>query len=102
MDTFTAESSNTSPISLHSVDNSTIQYRLLPVSKNIIRARFENLADRFDENWESFKIDIGQFAHELYQDVNKAPARSVEVTEMSLTANQPAKTMKKKKIKWAA
>tara|TARA_B110000305_G_C19089300_1_gene469997 strand:- start:323 stop:577 length:255 start_codon:yes stop_codon:yes gene_type:complete len=66
VDTFTAESSNTSPISLHSVDNSTIQYRLLPVSKNIIRARFENLADRFDENWESFKIDIGQFAHELY------------------------------------
>ena len=53
-------------ISLHSVDNSTIQYRLLPVGKNIIRARFENLADRFDENWESFKIDIGQFAHELY------------------------------------
>jgi len=41
-----------------------------------------------------------EFAHELYQDVNQAPPQSVHITEVSLTANQPHKTMVDKKIKW--
>lgn len=102
IDSFTPESSSSTPISLHAVANSTMQYRLLPVGKNVIRARFENLADQFDANWQAFSIDIMQFAQELYQDVNNVPAGSVEVTEMSLTANQPRKAMMEKRIKWQA
>lgn len=48
-DTFSPTPAN--PITLHSLANSTVQYRLIPVGKNIIRARFENLADQFDSNW---------------------------------------------------
>jgi hypothetical protein len=60
-----SQKSNSS-ITMLSVENSTVQYRLLPVDKNIIRARFENLADKFDANWQKYSIDIMQFARELY------------------------------------
>ncbi len=46
-----SQATKSSSITVHSVPNSTIQYRLLPVGKNIIRARFENLADQYDANW---------------------------------------------------
>jgi len=82
--------------------DSTIQYRLIPVGKNLIRARFENLADKFDANWKTFSIDIKQFALELYQDVNHVAPQSVTISQMSLTANQPYKTMLDKRIKWKA
>lgn len=52
------ESNHTTSITVHQVPKSTIQYRLLPVDKNVIRARFENLADKYDRNWQDFSIDI--------------------------------------------
>lgn len=94
------ESNHTTSITVHQVPKSTIQYRLLPVDRNIIRARFENLADKYDRNWQDFSIDIMQFALELYQDVNGAAPQSVHITELSLTANQPYETMLHNKIKW--
>jgi len=51
----------------------SMTYRLFPIGKNKILARFENLADKLDpgnaNNAIQF-VDLDQFAHDLYEDVN--------------------------------
>lgn len=52
-------------------------YVLLPIDKNRILVRFENLADKVDNfgigQAEPWKLDVHQFALSLYQDVNPNP-----------------------------
>lgn len=57
-------------------------YRLIPMAKNKVMVRFENLEDTFDNNTQTVKLSVWKFANELFQQVNgKAPlAQNVEET----------------------
>jgi len=83
-------------------------YQLLPIDKNKILVRFENLADRVDNFGvgvaEPWKFDIHQFAMSLYQDVNpnpniKAPSK-IRIEQMDLQGVHPIREVKR--FKWLA
>lgn len=68
---------------------------LLPIDKNKILVRFENLADKVDDfgiaQAEPWKLDVHQFALSLYQDVNpniKAPD-NIKIERMDLQGVHP-------------
>lgn len=41
-------------------------YRLIPMAKNKVMVRFENLADNFDSNAQTLKLSLWKFANELF------------------------------------
>jgi hypothetical protein len=63
---------------------------LIPIDRNKILVRFENLADKYDDvgvaKAEKWKLDIHQFAVSLYQDVNPdiAVLNHIKIEHMDL------------------
>jgi len=46
-------------------------YRMIPIAKNQVMVRFENLADRFDSHTKDTSyVNLTEFASNLYKDVN--------------------------------
>jgi len=43
-----------------------VKIEMIPLEKNKIRVRLENLADSYDNPEQAFNIDLRQFADELY------------------------------------
>lgn len=81
-------------------------YVLLPVDKNQILVRFENLADKVDNYGigvaEPWKLNIYQFALSLYKDVNPGvpdPNR-IKIEHMDLQGVHPIREVKR--FKWLA
>ena len=80
-----------------------MMYRIYPVEKNHITVRFDNLGDRFDNNWGTFNVDVRRFASEIYREANKGKLpQNIDVKEMSLSANQEITRVRKNKPKWNA
>lgn len=77
---------------------------MLPLSKNNILLRFENLADKFDGDGPEDKVivDINLVADALLKAANHGTLPSMTFTfqEQSLTSNQPLSEMMSNKIKW--
>ena len=46
--------------------NKNCQYKLIPVAKNTVIIRVENLADRFDQDSETHYIDMYKLANDLF------------------------------------
>jgi len=77
-----------------------VKIEMVPLEKNKIRVRLENLADSYDQPNQAFHIDIRQFADDLYSSVNGAKPAYVNIEEMTLTGNQSRAEMLSKKIEW--
>jgi hypothetical protein len=71
------------------------------MGKNHVVVRFDNLGDRFDNNWDTFNIDVKKFASELYRQVNKGKLpQNIEIKELSLSGNQERAHLQKFKHRW--
>jgi len=78
-------------------DKESLVFRVYPLERNKILARFENLADRFDTDAKAEFVDLNQFAKTFFYDANKNTQYDlshVEYTEVSLSNNQPLKDIK--------
>lgn len=64
-----------------------VKIEMLPLEKNKLRVRLENIADSYDEPKKTLDINIRKFADELYQSVNGVKPAYVNIQEMSLTGN---------------
>jgi len=64
-----------------------VKIEMVPLEKNKIRVRLENLADSYDKPNQAFNINMSQFADDLYSSVNGAKPAYVNIQEMSLTGN---------------
>jgi hypothetical protein len=75
---------------------------IFPQAQNQLLIRLVNYADKFDtQPGETPYPDIKAIAVALYQLANPgAQAPKVDITETSLTGNQPYSTMQGKKIQW--
>lgn len=75
--------------------------RLVPVAKNQIIVRLENLYDNFDgqSSYPSF-INIQKYCRELYIEINKKAPASVEIVETSLSSNAPLEQINQEKWQW--
>lgn len=77
--------------------------RLVPLGKNQIIMRLENLADSFDgDSGRPNYVNIQKYARELYLEINnKAPA-SIDIVETSLSSNAPLEQVNLEKWQWQA
>lgn len=73
---------------------------MVPLEKNKIRVRLENLADSYDAPQQTMDLNLSVFADELYESVNGVKPAAVSIEEMSLTGNQSRADMLAKKIQW--
>ena len=75
---------------------------IFPQAQNQLLIRLVNYADKFDtQTGETPFPNIRTIAVALYQFANPgAQAPKVDITETSLTGNQPYSTMQGKKILW--
>jgi hypothetical protein len=75
---------------------------LLPIDKNVVSLRLENIADFYDSpDLKPQQVNLSNLAQALWTRAN--PTHQFEqilITEMSLTGNQPLKQMLENKIKW--
>ena len=69
---------------------------MLPVEKNVLFVRFENIGDNYDAKnggtdttGKAYFVDVDKFARNLYQHVNGAEAKlnNVNIWESSLSGN---------------
>ena len=78
----------------------------MPVDKNQILVRFENMADKVDSygvgKAEPWKLDIHQFAASLFQDVNPGTnvPSNIKIEQMDLQGVHPI--LEVKRFKWLA
>ena len=80
-----------------------VKLELFIMERNSILMRISNIADIFDSDGEIIyqQIQIKQLAQGLFDFVNGSGINySVEIEELSLTGNQPYKTMASKRINW--
>lgn len=79
----------------------TLTYVAMPLSKNKLLFRFENLADLMDGDSKTQNIDGAKLFNAIYTSANgSANTVSTKVTEMSLTANMSLKEMRDRKVQW--
>jgi hypothetical protein len=76
-------------------------YKLIPVAKNIVIMRLENLADRFDKlsNITSF-INVEKLAKDLYSEINFKQPDSLLIEEVTLQGTILEKDRLKNTFKW--
>ena len=72
------------------------KWEVLPVEKNVLFVRFENIGDNYDAKnggtdttGKTYYVDVDKFARNLYQHVNGAEAKlnNVNIWESSLSGN---------------
>lgn len=79
----------------------TIKMVSMPIAKNKILVRFENIADLSDETSNmNYEINIDEVFNALYNDANDGNFAYVQYKEMSLTGNMELSEMLARKIKW--
>ncbi len=79
----------------------TSKVQLFAQSKNQLLIRLTNYADKFDGDQETPYVNITAVALALYQLANPLlSAPKVDITETSLTGNQPYSSMQGSKIPW--
>lgn len=87
----------------------TFKWEVLPVKRNMLFVRFENMGDKFDAknggtdtSNSTYYVKVQDFAKNLYTYVNGAGAKlnNINVWETSLTGNQKYSDMVKSKTKW--
>lgn len=63
---------------------------MMPLARNAILLRLENIFDRFDGKQALAHVDMEKLAHQFYWSVNPSATVSpiVEITELNLSANQ--------------
>ena len=73
-------------------------YKLFPLAKNKVLARFENLADRFDPGISSVEyIDVREFAANIYKEANpsaKQLSPTITETRIDTSKNNDGKTFR--------
>jgi hypothetical protein len=76
-------------------------YKLLPVAKNQIILRMENLADRFDKlsNQTSY-VNIEKLANSLFTEVNGHAPKSVKIEEVTIQGTMLETDRIKRSFKW--
>lgn len=68
----------------------TFKYHLIPVEKNLVFVRLENIGDKFDPLTGSITFNLDAFTRDLYVSANsddKTLEPIATITEMSLTGN---------------
>jgi hypothetical protein len=59
-------------------------YKLIPVARNQVILRLENLADRFDRSNETAYINVDKLARDLYFEINKKHPESLTIEEVTI------------------
>lgn len=77
-----------------------VKIEMVPLEKNKIRVRLENLADTYDNPSKTLDINLRDLADDLYVSVNGVNPAYVNIEEMTLTGNQSRAEMLAKKIQW--
>jgi len=78
-----------------------VKYVAMPLNKNSLLFRFENLADVYDGHAKIATVKIEDVFNAFYMEANSgALPENIDWTEMSLTANMPLKEMQSRKIQW--
>jgi hypothetical protein len=78
-----------------------LKYVILPLEKNKIFIRVENLNDNFDGITEALPFDIEDLAKKHWDNFNpNVPLASVNTTEMSITGNMAKSTMEARRLIW--
>lgn len=83
--------------------NEEMKLELFTMGKNKILMRVENIGDLFDtEVLKYTKVDLYSLAEDLFvlANLGQASAQNIDITEMSITANQPYAEMASKKVQW--
>ena len=78
--------------------------KILPIAKDQVVIRLENLADLFDgpRSAQPHYINIQKFGRELYQSVNNKLPEKMIIEEMSLSNSMPIYQLYAQKFKWTA
>ena len=67
---------------------------MIPMSKNKVMIRVQNLNDEFDGVTEPLFVDMDALAKTFWDEMNaKASLKTYKVTEMSITGNMEASLM---------
>ena len=78
-----------------------VKYVVLPTGKNELLFRFENLADLYDKEAQTAKVNIEGVFKAFYAEANNnLLPESLDFEEMSLTGNMPLKELRERKIQW--
>jgi hypothetical protein len=74
------------------------------MAKGKIMMRFENIADSFDDNAVSCKVNKTLVIEALWKSANSEPdltnMNPYSVSETSITGNQPIKSMNERRLHW--
>lgn len=72
----------------------------LPIGKNKVLLRIENLDDRLDKGFSTKIVNLDAVVNSLWQDANSGSAFTYSFVEMSLTANMLLSEMLDRKVMW--
>lgn len=81
----------------------TVKVVHVPKARNLVNVRLENLADLYDSNHQTYKINLSGIAKALWKSanaLNPVDFEALEINELSLTGNMLLEEMKARKIKW--
>jgi len=76
---------------------------VVPMAKNKLHIRLENLEDLYDLNAKTYTVDMKDLLHSMWKEANKqAPVdfSSYAISEKSLTGNMDVSEMWARKIQW--
>ena len=80
---------------------SEMKIELFSMARLSVLMRVENIADIFNSELESQTVNLKQFAKDLFVMMNGDDIEvALEMTELSLSGNQPYDTMTANKIHW--
>lgn len=83
------------------VNQMGLKYVLVPVEKNKMFVRVQNMNDHFDGATDALPIDMEAFAKKYWADQNPTAAlESVKITEMSVTGNLEKSVMEERRLHW--
>lgn len=75
-------------------------YKLFPLEKNKVLARFENLADRFDPGSTIGYVDVQEFAMSLYKEANPSSQRNIVPRISEVGISHAANKLSGKNFRW--
>lgn len=75
-------------------------FKLIPVAKDQVIMRIENLADRFDKSSEVSFINVDKLARDLYFEINQKQPDALAIEEVTIQGTISEKDRLKNTFKW--
>ena len=83
-------------------NNEVFKVVKMPLAKNKVMLRLQNLDDKFDTNSGSVNISLTQYAQQMWKEANPEATTvpSADIIETSVTGNIKVEDMEKRRINW--